>query len=162
MNTDGIEKKVVLRAGRSRVWRALADCGEFGAWFGARFEDPFAAGAKVKGVIAPTTVDAEVAAAQKPWEGTPFEIVVEQMEAERVFSFRWHPGGAEPGVDYSGEPMTLVTFRLEETVEGVALSLTESGFDQLPPGRRAKAFAENEGGWTMMAGVLEKYTRDGQ
>jgi hypothetical protein len=35
-------------------------------------------------------------------------IAIERMEPERLFSFRWHPGAAEPGYDYSAEPTTLV------------------------------------------------------
>ena len=33
-STDRIEKQVVLRAPRAKVWRALADAPRFGAWFG--------------------------------------------------------------------------------------------------------------------------------
>ena len=33
MNTDRIEKEILLRAPRSRVWRALTNASEFGAWF---------------------------------------------------------------------------------------------------------------------------------
>ncbi len=32
--TDRIEKKVVLRAPRERVWRAICDAKQFGSWFG--------------------------------------------------------------------------------------------------------------------------------
>src|ERR1700691_1087485 len=106
MDTDRIEKKILLRAPRKRVWRALSDSTEFGSWFGMKFDGPFEPGAKMHGVIVPTTVNAEVAAAQKPYEGTSFDITIEQMEPERLFSFRWHPGAVEPGVDYSIEPAT--------------------------------------------------------
>ncbi len=34
MNTDRIEKNIVLKAPRSRVWRAVATVEEFNAWFG--------------------------------------------------------------------------------------------------------------------------------
>src|SRR6185436_2972739 len=95
--------------------------------------------------------------AQKPHEGKPFDITIETMEPERLFSFRWHPYVIEPGVDYSTEPTTLVEFTLEATADGVQLTVTESGFDQIPLERRAKAFAANEGGWSMMVKVIEKY-----
>jgi hypothetical protein len=108
-------------------------------------------------VILPTTVDAEVAEAQKEYEGLPFAISIEQMEPERLFSFRWHPNAVERGVDYSTEPTTLVVFALEDVVDGVILTVTESGFDQIPLARRAKAFSANEGGWSVMVKVIEKY-----
>src|SRR5579863_7609170 len=101
MDTDRIEKKTLLHAPLKRVWRAISDSTEFGTWFGMRFEGPFAPGATMRGVIVPTTVDAEIANSQKPYEGTPFEIVIEQIEPERLFSFRWHPGAVDTDVDYS-------------------------------------------------------------
>src|SRR5213592_295366 len=88
MNTDRIEKKILLRAPRKRVWRALLDSTEFGTWFGVKFDGPFAPGASMRGVIAPTAVNDEVAKAQKEHEGLPFEITIEQMGPERLFSFR--------------------------------------------------------------------------
>src|SRR3979411_126909 len=104
MGTDLIEKKMLLRAPRNRVWRALSDSGEFGTWFGVKFEGPFTPGATVRGVLVTTTVDAEVAKAQTPYKGMSFEITIEQIEPERLFSFRWHPNAHDPAVDYSAEP----------------------------------------------------------
>jgi hypothetical protein len=60
-------------------------------------------------------------------------------------------------VDYSAEPTTLVTFRLEDVANGIMLTVTESGFDQVPLARRAKAFSANEGGWTMVMTLIEKF-----
>ena len=157
MSTDRIEKNVLLRAPRSRVWRALTDSQEFGSWFGVKFEDPFTPGALVRGVIVPTTVDADVAEAQKAYEGQPFEITIDQMDPERLFSFRWHPYAVEPNYDYSGEPTTLVVFTLDDATDGIMLTVTESGFDQIPLARRAKAFSSNEGGWTMVVKMFAEY-----
>ena len=157
VNTDRIEKKILLRAPRTRVWRALTDAVEFGQWFGVKFDGPFTPGALQRGVIVPTTVDAVVAKAQQPYEGMPFECTVERIEPERLFAFRWHPFAAEAGVDYSREPTTLVVFALEEVANGIMLTVTESGFDRIPLARRAKAFAANEGGWTMVVTLIEKH-----
>lgn len=157
MSSDRIEKKILLRAPLERVWRALADSQEFGSWFGMKFDGPFAPGASMRGVIVPTTVNAEVANAQKPYEGMPFEITIEQVKPERLFSFRWHPNAVEPGVDYSAEPTTLIEFVLEEVAGGVMLTVTESGFDRIPLARRAKAFTANEQGWSMVVKLIEEY-----
>src|SRR3981081_121241 len=110
MSTDRIEKKILLRAPRKRIWRALSDSTEFGTWFGMKFDGPFAAGATMRGTIVPTAVDAEVASHQMVHDGSAFEITSEQMDPEKLFSFRWHPGAVDPGVDYSAEPKTLVVF----------------------------------------------------
>ena len=157
MNTDRIEKKILLRTSLKRAWRALADPTEFGSWFGMKFDGPFSPGAVMRGVIVPTTVNAEIAAAQKPYEGISFDITIEQMEPERLFSFRWHPGAVEPGIDYSAEATTLVVFTLEEAADGVMLTVTESGFDRIPLARRAKAFTTNEGGWGMAIKLIEEF-----
>ena len=96
MDTDRIEKKILLRAPLARVWRALADSAEFGAWFGMKVDGPFRPGGVVHGSIVGTKVDPEVARMQKQHEGLPFEITVEEMQPERLFSFRWHPHPIEP------------------------------------------------------------------
>ena len=50
-STDRIEKEIVMKAPRARVWRALTDPAEFGKWFGADVKGAFAPGARVKGRI---------------------------------------------------------------------------------------------------------------
>ena len=157
MSMDRIEKRILLRAPRARVWRALADSREFGTWFGFRCEGPFVPGARLLGKIVPTTVDPVVGAAQKAHEGKAFEIAVERMEAERLFSFRWHPHAIDAASDYSAEPMTLVEFALEDADGGVMLTLVESGFEGIPAARREESFRANEGGWGMMANVIAAY-----
>jgi uncharacterized protein YndB with AHSA1/START domain len=157
MNTDRIEKKILLRAPRQRVWRALSDSSEFGRWFGAKFDGPFVPGGAIRAVVMPTTVDPEVAKAQKEYEGAPFEIIIEKMEPERLLSFRWHPFAVDAGIDYSAEPTTLVEFVLEDADNGVMLTVTESGFDRITLSRRAKAFSANEQGWSMQVKLIEKY-----
>lgn len=155
--TDRIEKKVLLKAPRQRVWDALTDSRQFGSWFGMRVDGPFRAGQIARGTILPTTVDPEVAKLQKPHEGMAFDIRVEAIEPQRLFSFRWHPFAIDRSADYSAEPMTLVTFTLDEEPAGVLLTVTETGFDGLPLERRAKAFAANDGGWAHQMVMITKY-----
>jgi len=155
--SDRIEKRILLRASRDRVWRALTDSGEFGTWFGMRFTEPFAPGKRMTGTIVPTHVDPETAAMQKQFEGLAFEIVIDRIEPKRLFSYRWHPNGTDPKVDYSTEPMTLVEFVLNDAEGGILLTVTESGFDKIPLARRAAAFSGNEAGWTKVVTLIEKY-----
>jgi uncharacterized protein YndB with AHSA1/START domain len=143
---DRIEKRVVLRAPRSRVWRALTDVGEFNEWFGVRLTSPFAEGATVRGQIT-----------HPKYQHVTMEVVVARIEPERYFAYRWHPCAIEPGVDYSSEPMTLVEFRLEDSGEGTILTVVESGFDRIPLARRAEAFRMNEGGWTGQLRNIERH-----
>jgi uncharacterized protein YndB with AHSA1/START domain len=156
-STDRIHKQVLLRAPRARVWSAISDAKQFGAWFGIDFDGPFAPGARVTGRIAPTTVDAEVAKLQEPHRGKAATFVIDRVEPMRLFSFRWHPYAIDPQVDYASEPMTLVVFELHDAAEGILLSITESGFDRIPLARRAAAFQANDGGWAHQARLIEKY-----
>jgi uncharacterized protein YndB with AHSA1/START domain len=157
-DSDQIEKKILLRATRARVWRALTDSKEFGSWFGMRFDAPFAAGAIMRGTLVPTAVDDEIGSLQRPYEGRTVEFTIDRIEPERLFSFRWHPFAIELGVDYSKEATTLIVFELEEAPKGgVVLTVRESGFDHIPLERRAKAFASNDGGWAMQMKLVEKF-----
>jgi len=155
--TDRIEKQVLLRAPRARVWNALTDVREFEKWFGVRFDRPFAPGARMRGILVGTTVDAEVARAQRQHAAVPFEITVDRIEPERLFSFRWHPFAVDQTVDYSKEPTTRVEFVLENAPDGVLLIVSESGFDRIPLERRATAFSANEQGWNIVATLIERY-----
>jgi uncharacterized protein YndB with AHSA1/START domain len=136
-STDCIEKTVELNAPPARVWRALTDHREFGAWFRVDLEAPFAAGKSTRGRIT-----------YPGYEHLIMEVVVQKIEPERLFSFHWHPYAVDPKVNYSNEPPTLVEFRLEKTAAGTLLVVTESGFDALPAERRGEAFRMNSGGWT--------------
>jgi uncharacterized protein YndB with AHSA1/START domain len=155
--TDRIEKRVLLRAPQDRVWSAISDARQFGAWFGVAFDAPFVAGARLTGRVTPTQVDPDVAKSQQPYAGAAFEIVIDRIEPMRLFSFRWHPFAVDPGVDYSQEPTTLIVFELQQAPGGTLLTITESGFDRIPPARRARAFTANDEGWTVQVRLIEKY-----
>lgn len=146
MSTDRIEKRVLLRAPRARVWRALANAEAFGEWFGVKLAGSFAPGARVRGQVT-----------HKGYEHVPFEITIERMEPERLFSWRWHPYAVDPKADYSTEPTTLVVFELEEVADGTLLTVVESGFDRIPLARRAEAYRGNEQGWAEQMKAIERY-----
>jgi len=146
MNADRIEKTIVLRAPRERIWRALSRADEFGAWFGVALEGAFAPGARLSGRLT-----------SPGHEPLTLEITVEQVEPERLLSFRWHPYAVEPGGDYASEPTTLVEFHLADVADGTQLTVVESGFDGIPLARRATAFRMNEQGWGAQLTNLARY-----
>lgn len=135
--SDRIEKKIELAAPVSRVWRALTDYRQFGEWFRVKIESPFVEGQVSRGHIT-----------YPGYEHLKWEAVIQKIEPERLFSFTWHPYAVDPNADYSKEPPTLVEFRLQKTVKGTLLTVTESGFEKIPSHRRIEAFRMNEGGWT--------------
>jgi uncharacterized protein YndB with AHSA1/START domain len=145
-STDCIRKEVTLSAPQSRVWRALSDSVEFGEWFGVRLEGPFVVGETIRGQIT-----------HPGCERMMFHAVVERMEPEHSFAFRWHPHATGADFDYSSEPTTLVEFQLEQAGEGTRLIVTESGFDGLPEERRAEYFMRNEGGWSMQMESIQRH-----
>ena len=145
-STDRIEKRVQLRASRSRVWRAISTAEEFGTWFRVNLEGGFAEGATTRGRIT-----------HPGYEHLTIEMQVERMEPERYFAYRWHPYPNDPAVDYSAEPTTLVEFILQEAEGGTALTIIESGFDKIPLARRAEAFRMNDQGWAGQIKAIEKY-----
>lgn len=157
MHGTRIEKSIVLRAPRERVWQAITESAQFGAWFGVQFEGPFVPGSWIHGRIVPTRVDPEVAKLQEPYRGKRWSAFVEQVEPMASFAFRWHPFAIDPAIDYSHEPTTLVTFTLHEVPDGTLLTITESGFDALPPERRGPALEANEGGWAHQTRLVEQY-----
>lgn len=145
-DTDRIEKKIELRASRSRVWRAITVAEEFGAWFGMKLDGEFAEGGTVRGRVT-----------HPGYEHVTVDMWVERIEPERYFSYRWHPNAIDTQVDYSAEPTTLVEFILEESEGGTAVTIIESGFDRIPLARRDEAFRSNEGGWAGQIKNLERY-----
>jgi uncharacterized protein YndB with AHSA1/START domain len=142
-STARIERRILLRAPRSRVWRALTDSRQFGAWFGVTSTSTFAPGARVREHVE-----------LKGYEHLMWDVVIEEMVPERRFSWRWHPG-SEPAV--KDEPTTLVVFELEDAPGGTLLTVLETGFDRLPASRYEKAFRENNDGWTQQIESLEHY-----
>ena len=146
--TDRIEKRINISAPLERVWRAISEPEQFASWFGLD-----AAGARFE-VGSP----AEMKLSSPPeYAGMPFTIDIVSVEAGRYFAFRWHPYAVDQGVDYSGEPTTLVEFLLEEQGVGTLLTLTESGFNAIPEHRRARAFEMNDHGWGIQVQRVKEY-----
>lgn len=143
---DRIEKRIELRAPVSRVWRALTDYREFGEWFRVKLDGPFVPGQISRGHIT-----------YPGYEHLQWEVAVQKMEPERLFSFTWHPYAIEPARDYSNETPTLVEFTLEKTETGTLLVVTESGFDKIPAERREDAFRMDSNGWAEQMKNIESY-----
>jgi uncharacterized protein YndB with AHSA1/START domain len=133
----------------ARVWSALTDYREFGEWFRVKIKEPFVPGEVSRGHIT-----------HPGYEHLKWEAVVKAMEPERLLSFTWHPYAIDPKMDYSSEPQTLVEFRLEATAQGTRLTVTESGFEKIPAGRRPEAFRMNEGGWAQQMKNIERHVAD--
>ncbi|MDO9406332.1 MAG: SRPBCC family protein [Polaromonas sp.] len=148
-STDRIERSIHIQAPKSRVWRAVANAEEFGTWFGADLTGKsFAPG---QGVQAPITM--------KGCEHIVFDVVIERVEPEDLIAYRWHP--YTPDADYSKEERTLVTLTLSERDGGTLVTVVETGFDKIPPARRARAFSSNSNGWEFQLKNIAQYASAG-
>jgi len=147
-NTDSIVRSIVINASRERVWRALSNAEEFGAWFGVDLGGQvFVPGERVRGLFT-----------HPGCEGLFFDAVIQQVLPQDVLSFHWHPYAVETMVDYSGELPTLVSFRLDDAPgNAILLTVVESGFDKVPAQRRRTAFEMNTEGWEIQLQNLLKH-----
>ena len=144
---DKIEKLITLKAPVGRVWRALTDYTEFGAWFRVNLDGPFEPGLLVTGKLT-----------FPGYEHHPWRATVERMEPEALFSFRWHDFDEKSDKDIADQPTTLVEFRLESIDEGTTqLTIIESGFSAIDDPRRLEALRDNNEGWDVQAKQLSAY-----
>ena len=144
---DRIEKRVELNASVERVWRALTDHQEFGAWFQVNLESPFRIGEVTRGQVT-----------YEGYEHLEWEATVQAMEPKTYFSFSWSPGSGDPEDVDSEEPETLVEFKLEATSSGTSLIVSESGFSAIADGkRREEAFLRNSDGWAIQIANIAAY-----
>jgi uncharacterized protein YndB with AHSA1/START domain len=136
---DRIERTVELAHPPARVWAALTTAEGLSAWFGDE-----------------ATIDLRPGgAARMRWteEGFTAEMRVERVEEPNVFGFTWPVYGL-PDDD---PRRTYVEFTLEPAGAGTRLTVTETGFAQLPEDVYRKAFDGNTEGWAKELGDLAGY-----
>jgi uncharacterized protein YndB with AHSA1/START domain len=132
MDTDRIEREIVVEAPVERVWAALTEARHIGTWFGD-------AGAEV---------DLRVGGALTiSWaeHGTAVGRI-EAIEPMRRFAWWW---GSDAGVEPSAGKRTLVEFLLEPDGPHTTLRVVESGFTtlDLPANDLAARYADHTTGW---------------
>jgi len=144
-----IDRTIEVNAPPDRVWRALTKAEELSACFQVRIE----------GDIAPDT-DVWMTSVHPQHTGQRFRVRFTEMTPLHRFVWEWHPGEVDPGVDYSREPRTTVTFTLEPSGRGTRLSVSETGFDEISLARRAKVYKDNSEGWAAVLVWLQKYVEE--
>lgn len=144
--TDSIVRMITLSAPQDRVWKALTEHEQFGAWFRVKLDGPFQIGQSTTGHIT-----------YPGYEHLRWEAKVVAIEPMRRFAFEWHPYAVDPAKDYSAEPPTLVEFLLEPDGAGTKLTVTESGFDRVPAERRDEAMRMNGDGWSSQMDNIKAY-----
>ena len=141
-----IDRTIEIDAPPDRVWRALTSVKEFSAWFQVTIE----------GEIAENT-EVWMTSTHAGYEGQRFRVRFSEITPPRRFAWQWHPGELDPGVDYSREPRTTVTFTLEPSGRGTRVVMSETGFDEISLARRGKVHKSNSQGWAEVMSWLQKH-----
>ena len=125
----------------------MSNAEEFGDWLGVALQGKsYKAREQVRGHVTHSS-----------YEHVIFNVLIERMDPDTLLSWRWHPAGVDPAVDYTHGPTTLVVFELQKAPNGTLLSVSESGFDKVPTARRVEAFRLNSGGWDGQMDNIEKH-----
>ncbi len=142
---DDIVRHIELRASPDKVWRAITEPEQFGAWFQCVVEGRFSVG--------------EITGCHSEHEGARvhWQILVKSMEREQYFAYVWSPG--DTGADLFDESVgqTLVEFTLAATETGTYLTIRESGFASLPEHLRKQSFTRNTEGWNAQVENITTY-----
>ena len=136
---DRIERTIELAHPPAVVWAALTTAEGLAGWFGDQAAIDLRPGGP----------------AQMTWnqEGMTARMRVERVEEPVVFGYTWQIYGL-PEED---PRRTYVEFTLTPHGAGTRLTVTESGFAQLPDDIYAKAFGGNTEGWAKELGELAAY-----
>jgi len=135
---DRIERTVELAHPPADVWAALTTAEGLAAWFG----DDAAIDLRPGG------------SARMSWaDGPTVDMRVERVEEPTVFGFTW----PVYGLPEDDQRRTYVEFNLEPAGAGTRLTVTESGFAQLPEDAHRAAHDGNTQGWAKELGELAAY-----
>ena len=133
-----ITRRLDLRHPREKVWAALTTPDGLTGWFGSH----------VDGRIEPGH-DVRMRWEQHGHEATLSIKVVDPMD---VFAYCW----AIVGTAEDDPRRTYVEFRLEPAADGTVLTVTETGFAQLPDALLA-SYQGNTDGWAAELAELVAY-----
>jgi uncharacterized protein YndB with AHSA1/START domain len=135
---DRIERTVEIAHPPAKVWAALTTAEGLSAWFGQQAAIDLRPGGS----------------AWMKWDnGHTADMRVERVEEPTVFGFTWHIYGL-PDDD---PRRTYVEFTLSPYGGGTRLTVSESGFAQLPDDAHRTAYDGNAGGWASELGELVGY-----
>ena len=134
-----IERVVVIDAPVEVVWRTITEPEQIRQWFADRVELVLEPGGR--GLMG--------------FEDRAYPLVVEALEPQTRFSFRWnHPAGEEPAAGNS----TLVEFTLLGEGERTRLRVVESGLELVawPVGEKQRFAGDHRAGWAMYLDRLDR------
>lgn len=140
---DIIRREIKINASKQRIYEAIANPELVVRWF-------------------PSTVEGDYKVGGQPvfgfGEHGKNQIYIVDAQPYEYFAYRWVPGSNHFLGDVLTVANTLVEFRITEEKEGACkVTLTESGFANLPVELMEACFKQNSGGWDFMLDRLVKY-----
>ncbi len=131
-----ITRTLELAHPQEKVWAAISTPEGITRWFGSHVDGQFAPGH-------------DVVMRWEQYGNHENTLSVKVVEPMSLFAYTWGINGAP-----DGDPRrTYVEFALERTTTGTRLTVTESGFAQLPDEWLESAYQGNVAGWQ---GELDK------
>ena len=135
-----ITRTLDLAHPQEKVWRALATLEGITGWFGSHAD----------GEIAPGQ---DLHMRWEQYDNAKATLAIKVVDPMSVFAFCWGISGAP-----EGDPrQTYVEFVLEPTASGTRLTVTESGFAQLPDEWLEQSYEGNVEGWRSELDELVAY-----
>ena len=136
---NAITRTLDLAHSQEKVWGALTTLEGLTSWFGNQADGEVAPGHDV----------------HMRWEQDNMEstLAIKVIDPMSVFAYAWGINGAP-----EGDPrQTYVEFALEPTASGTRLTVTESGFAQLPDEWLESSYQGNVAGWRAELDELVAY-----
>jgi uncharacterized protein YndB with AHSA1/START domain len=125
---------------QDKVWAALTTLDGITGWFGSHADGEMAVGHDVR-------------MRWEKYDNGERTLAIKVVDPMSVFAFTWEISGAP-----EGDPRrTYVEFALAPTASGTRLTVTESGFAQLPDEWLKPSYQGNVEGWGMELGELVAY-----
>ncbi len=134
---NAITRTLDLPHAQEKVWAALTTLDGLTGWFGSHAE----------GEVAPGH---DVHMRWEQYDNAEGTLEIKVVDPMTVFAFSWTVNGAP-----AGDPRrTYVEFLLEPARSGTRLTMTESGFAQLPDEWLESSYKGNTEGWRVELGEL--------
>jgi uncharacterized protein YndB with AHSA1/START domain len=135
-----ITRTLDLAHPRDKVWAALTTLDGITGWFGSHADGEMAPGH-------------DVHMRWEQYDDGKQTLAIKVVDPMTVFAFSWGISGAP-----EGDPrQTYVEFLLEPIASGTRLTVTESGFAQLPDEWLAPSYQGNVEGWRTELDELVAY-----
>jgi len=137
---NAITRTLDLPHPQPKVWAALTTLDGITGWFGSHADGELAPGH-------------DVHMRWQQYDDAEGTLAIKVVDPMSVFAFSWSINGAP-----EGDPRrTYVEFALEPTATGTRLTVTESGFAQLPDEWLEASYEGNSKGWDGELGDLVAY-----